>query len=139
MSALNQELLSRTIEGVSKDEIEAHFSLLPNATSSTPVPMRCPVSAHGEPLAQLNTGRRFGRRPLPHHRPRDDRDQNMTVVKRCHLGPCRTLLQAGRRTDTSRSKHSQQLAAISRSDHISIDTFYIMDPDGDREQYPESI
>ncbi|MGB0259236.1 MAG: HD domain-containing protein, partial [Coraliomargarita sp.] len=29
MSALNQELLSRTIEGVSKEEIEAHFSLLP--------------------------------------------------------------------------------------------------------------
>ena len=130
MSALNQELLSRKIEGISKDEIEAHFSLLPERyfinTGADEVALH--LRMVNSLLSQIQEAESVGAL-CPIIDWRDDRDQNMTVVNVVTWDRAGLFYKlAGALTLAGVNILSTK--AISRSDHISIDTFYIMDPEG---------
>ena len=130
MSALNQELLSRTIEGVSKEEIEAHFSLLPERyfinTGADEIALH--LRMVNRLLGQIQTAESVGAL-CPIIDWSDDRDQNMTVVNVVTWDRAGLFYKlAGALTLAGVNILSTK--AISRSDHISIDTFYIMDPRG---------
>ncbi|MGB0415427.1 MAG: HD domain-containing protein, partial [Coraliomargarita sp.] len=130
MSALNQELLSRTIEGVSKEEIEAHFSLLPERyfinTGADEVALH--LRMVNALLSQIQEAESVGAL-CPIIDWRDDRDQNMTVVNVVTWDRAGLFYKlAGALTLAGVNILSTK--AVSRSDHISIDTFYIMDPEG---------
>jgi [protein-PII] uridylyltransferase len=123
-----QELIAKTIPGISTDEINAHFGLLPDryfihtdSRRDRPAHLRWSTGCSSRsppptPSARCARDRMEGRpQPLPHRR------------QRRHLGPRRTLLQAGRRLQR-RGLSILGAKVISRSDHIAIDTFFVVEP-----------
>lgn len=130
IAMLNEQLLSRSIEGVSKDEIEAHFTLLPERyfinTSADEIELHLRM-VH-QLLTQIQTAESVGTL-APIIDWRDDRDLNMTVVNVVTWDRAGLFYKlAGALTLAGVNIVSTK--AISRSDHISIDTFYLMNPEG---------
>lgn len=130
IAMLNQKLLDRPIEGVSKDEIEAHFTLLPERyfinTSAEEVELHLRM-VH-QLFTKIQAAESIGAL-TPVIDWNDDRDQNMTVVNVVTWDRAGLFYKlAGALTLAGVNIVSTK--AISRSDHISIDTFYLMDPEG---------
>ncbi len=127
---LHTKLLSKDIVGISNDEIEAHFSLLPERyfinTSEEEIELH--LRMVNSLLTQIQTAESVGSL-TPIIDWRNDHDLNMTVVNVVTWDRAGLFYKlAGALTLAGVNIASTK--AISRNDHISIDTFYIVDPDG---------
>lgn len=127
---LHTKLLSKDIVGISNDEIEAHFSLLPERyfinTSEEEIELH--LRMVNSLLTQIQSAESVGSL-TPIIDWRDDHDLNMTVVNVVTWDRAGLFYKlAGALTLAGVNIASTK--AISRNDHISIDTFYIVDPDG---------
>ena len=127
---LKLELKSTAIEGVSSEEIEAHFSLLPERyfvnTNAEEIALHLRM-VH-DLLSQIQAADSVGSLS-PVIDWRNDHDLNMTVINIVTWDRAGLFYKlAGALTLAGVNIVSTK--AISRNDHISIDTFYVMDPDG---------
>ena len=127
---LNKELLRDKIKGVSKEEVEAHYSMLPeryfiNTESSE-------IQLHLQMVNRLlthiqTTDTMASLAPIIDWR--NDIDLNMTIVNTVTWDRSGLFYkQAGALTLAGVNIVSTK--AVSRKDHISINTFYILGPDG---------
>ncbi|MGC6424409.1 MAG: [protein-PII] uridylyltransferase [Lentimonas sp.] len=127
---LHEKLKDRVIEGVSEEEIEAHFNLLPERyfinTHSDEIELH--LRMVNQLLGQIQTAESMGAL-TPTIDWRDDIDLGMTVVNVVTWDRAGLFYKlAGALSLAGITIVSTK--AISRSDHITIDTFYITDPDG---------
>ena len=130
VTMLHNKLKDRVIEGVSEEEIEAHFSLLPERyfinTHSDEIELH--LRMVNQLLGQIHNAESMGAL-TPTIDWRDDIDLGMTVVNVVTWDRAGLFYKlAGALSLAGVTIVSTK--AISRSDHITIDTFYIMDPDG---------
>ena len=127
---LNRELLARTIKGVSADEVDAHFSLLPERyfINTKVDEIELHLQLVSQLLGQIHAAESVGAlAPIIHWR--NDEDLNMTVINVVTWDRAGLFYKlAGALTLAGVNIVSTK--AISRSDHISIDTFYVIAPDG---------
>ena len=130
ISMLHQQLVERKVEGISEEEIEAHFSLLPERyfinTEQSEIELHLRM-VNGL-LTQIQAADSMSSLApiIDWH---DDIDLSMTVVNVVTWDRAGLFYKlAGALTLAGVNIVSTK--AISRKDHISIDTFYIMDPDG---------
>ena len=130
ISMLHQQLVERKVEGISEEEIEAHSSLLPERyfinTEQSEIELHLRM-VNGL-LTQIQAADSMGSLApiIDWH---DDIDLSMTVVNVVTWDRAGLFYKlAGALTLAGVNIVSTK--AISRKDHISIDTFYIMDPDG---------
>lgn len=127
---LHQELIDQNIEGISEEEIEAHFSLLPERYFINTE--RADIELHlrmvNQLLTQIQTAESMATlAPIVNWH--DDIDLGMTVVNVVTWDRAGLFYKlAGALTLAGVNIVSTK--AISRKDHISIDTFYIIDPTG---------
>ena len=127
---LNQELFQRKVQGVSKEEIEAHFTLLPERYFINTDADQIELHLHmvHSLLSQIQEAESVGSL-VPVIDWRDDRDLNMTIVNVVTWDRAGLFYKlAGALTLAGVNILSTR--AISRNDHISVDTFYIIDPQG---------
>ena len=127
---LHTKLISKEIVGISNDEIEAHFSLLPERyfinTSEEEIELH--LRMVNRLLTQIQGAESVGSL-TPIIDWRDDHDLNMTVVNVVTWDRAGLFYKlAGALTLAGVNIASTK--AISRNDHISIDTFYVVDPEG---------
>jgi len=127
---LNQQILKKKLAGISDEEVEAHFSLLPE---------RYFINTHQEDielhlrmvnrlLNQIQTAESMATLApiIDWH---DDIDLSMSVVDVVTWDRAGLFYKlAGALTLAGVNIVSTK--AITRKDHITIDTFYVMDPDG---------
>ncbi len=126
----HQQMLERKIEGVAKDEIEAHFDRLPERyfTNTKPNEIELHLRMVNQLFAQIQQADSTGTL-APIIDWSNDIDLNMTVVNIVTWDRAGLFYKlAGALTLAGVNIVSTK--AISRSDNISIDTFYIMDPEG---------
>jgi [protein-PII] uridylyltransferase len=130
ISMLHQQLVERKVQGISEEEIEAHFSLLPERyfinTEQSEIELHLRM-VNGL-LTQIQAADSMSSLApiIDWH---DDIDLSMTVVNVVTWDRAGLFYKlAGALTLAGVNIVSTK--AISRKDHISIDTFYIMDPDG---------
>jgi [protein-PII] uridylyltransferase len=130
INMLHQQLLQKKIEGISEEEIEAHFSLLPE---------RYFINTHQEDIElHLRMVNRLLNQIQSAHSMatlspiidwHDDIDLSMSVVDVVTWDRAGLFYKlAGALTLAGVNIVSTK--AITRKDHITIDTFYVMDPDG---------
>lgn len=127
---LHKQILERTIEGVANEEIEAHFSLLPERyfINTNPNEIELHLRMVNQLLTQIQKAESIGTL-APIIDWRDDYDLNMTVVNIVTWDRAGLFYKlAGALTLAGVNIVSTK--AISRKDHITIDTFYVMEPDG---------
>ncbi|MEN8734516.1 MAG: [protein-PII] uridylyltransferase [Lentimonas sp.] len=130
VTMLHNKLKDRVIEGVSEEEIEAHFNLLPERyfinTHSDEIELH--LRMVNQLLGQIQNAESMGAL-APTIDWRDDLDLGMTVVNVVTWDRAGLFYKlAGALSLAGVTIVSTK--AISRSDHITIDTFYIMDPEG---------
>ena len=130
ISMLYQQLVERKVQGISEEELEAHFSLLPERyfinTEQSEIELHLRM-VNGL-LTQIQAADSMSSLApiIDWH---DDIDLSMTVVNVVTWDRAGLFYKlAGALTLAGVNIVSTK--AISRKDHISIDTFYIMDPDG---------
>lgn len=127
---LHQQILEKKIEGISEEEIEAHFSLLPERyfINTDQEDIELHLRMVNDLLTQIQTANSMGTlTPIIHWH--DDIDLSMTVVNVVTWDRAGLFYKlAGALTLAGVNIVSTK--AITRKDHISIDTFYIIDPDG---------
>lgn len=130
ISMLYQQLVERRVQGISEEELEAHFSLLPERyfinTEQSEIELHLRM-VNGL-LTQIQAADSMSSLApiIDWH---DDIDLSMTVVNVVTWDRAGLFYKlAGALTLAGVNIVSTK--AISRKDHISIDTFYIMDPDG---------
>ena len=127
---LHQEILERKIEGISTEEIEAHFSLLPERyfINANEEDIALHLRMVNQLLSQIQAAESVGAL-TPILDWKDDNDLSMSVVN---------VVTWDREGLFYKLSGALSLAgvniistkAISRNDHISIDTFYIIEPGG---------
>ncbi|CAA6696949.1 MULTISPECIES: hypothetical protein [unclassified Lentimonas] len=123
-------ILEHSIEGIVREEIEAHFSLLPERyfINSTAVEIELHLRMVNQLLTQIQQADSIGAL-APIIDWRNDSDLNMTVVNVVTWDRAGLFYKlAGALTLAGVNIVSTK--AISRTDHITIDTFYIMEEDG---------
>jgi [protein-PII] uridylyltransferase len=130
ISMLHQQLTSRAIEGIPEEEIEAHFSLLPERyfINTDQAEIELHLRMVNRLLAQIQSADSMGSLApiIDWH---DDIDLGMTVVNVVTWDRAGLFYKlAGALTLAGVNIVSTK--AISRKDHITIDTFFIMDTDG---------
>ncbi|MGC6456704.1 MAG: [protein-PII] uridylyltransferase [Coraliomargaritaceae bacterium] len=138
IAMLNQELFQRNIEGVSKEEIEAHFTLLPERyfVNTNAEQIELHLQMVHRLLNQIQEAESVGALS-PVIDWRDDRNLNMTIVNVVTWDRAGLFYKlAGALTLAGVNILSTR--AISRNDHISVDTFYIIDPQGGVVSNPEA-
>jgi [protein-PII] uridylyltransferase len=127
---LHHQILEKKIEGISEEEIEAHFSLLPERyfINTDQEDIELHLRMVNNLLTQIQTAYSMGTlTPIIHWH--DDIDLSMTVVNVVTWDRAGLFYKlAGALTLAGVNIVSTK--AITRKDHISIDTFYIIDPDG---------
>ena len=130
ISMLHQQILEKKIEGISEEEIEAHFSLLPERyfINTEQEDIELHLRMVNSLLAQIQNASSMGTlTPIIHWH--DDIDLSMTVVNVVTWDRAGLFYKlAGALTLAGVNIVSTK--AITRKDHISIDTFYIIDPEG---------
>ncbi|TVP79256.1 MAG: [protein-PII] uridylyltransferase [Puniceicoccaceae bacterium] len=130
ISMLHQEIVDREIEGIPSEEIEAHFNLLPERYFINTE--RADIELHLRMVNQLLTqiqGADSMATLAPIVNWHNDVDLNMTVVNVVTWDRAGLFYKlAGALTLAGVNIVSTK--AISRKDHITIDTFYVIDPDG---------
>lgn len=130
MNMLNQQLLERNIDGVSSEEIEAHFSMLPERyfINTDTFEVELHLRMVNRLLTKIQTANSIGSL-TPIIDWRNDIDLNMTIVNVVTWDRSGLFYKlAGALTLAGVNIASTK--AISRKDHISIDTFYILDSTG---------
>jgi [protein-PII] uridylyltransferase len=130
ISMLHQQLVERRIEGISEEEIEAHFSLLPERyfINTDQAEIELHLRMVNQLLNQIQSADSMGSLApiIDWH---NDIDLGMTVVNVVTWDRAGLFYKlAGALTLAGVNIVSTK--AISRKDHITIDTFYIMDTDG---------
>ena len=130
ISMLHQKILENKIGDISKEEVEAHFSLLPERyfINTDQEDIELHLRMVNKLLTQIQTAYSMGTlAPIIHWR--DDTDLGMTVVNVVTWDRAGLFYKlAGALTLAGVNIVSTK--AITRKDHISIDTFYIIDPGG---------
>jgi [protein-PII] uridylyltransferase len=125
-----QKILNRTIEGVAQDEIEAHFNRLPERyfinTKSDEIELH--LRMVNQLLTQIQQAESTGTL-APIIDWRNDIDLNMTVVNIVTWDRAGLFYQLAGALSLA-GVNIVSTKAISRTDHITIDTFYIMEPEG---------
>jgi len=126
---LHNELLEREIEGVSEEEIDAHFRLLPERyfinTSVDDIELH--LRMVNALLSQIQSAESMGAL-APVIDWRDDIDLGMTVINVVTWDRAGLFYKlAGALTLAGVTIASTK--AISRTDHITIDTFHVVDPE----------
>jgi len=135
---LHEEMLHRNIEGISTEEIEAHFSLLPERyfinTDEADIDLH--LRMVNKLLSQIQQAESVGAlSPIVDWQ--DDIDLSMSVVNVVTWDRAGLFYKlAGALSLAGVSIISTK--AISRNDHISIDTFYIIEPGGGTVRNPEA-
>jgi [protein-PII] uridylyltransferase len=130
VSMLHQDILEQKIVGISEEEIEAHFNLLPERYFINTE--RADIELHlrmvSQLLAQIHAAESMGTlAPIVNWH--NDIDLGMTVVNVVTWDRAGLFYKlAGALTLAGVSIISTK--AISRKDHITIDTFYVIDPSG---------
>ena len=130
ISMLHQQIFEQKIEGISDEEIEAHFSLLPERyfINTDQADIELHLRMVNRLLTQIQTANSMGTL-APIVEWHDDIDLSMTVVNVVTWDRAGLFYKlAGALTLAGVNIVSTK--AISRKDHITIDTFYIIDPDG---------
>ena len=130
ISMRHQQILEKKIDGISEEEIEAHFSLLPERyfINTDQEDIELHLRMVNKLLTQIQTAYSMGTlTPIIHWH--DDIDLSMTVVNVVTWDRAGLFYKlAGALTLAGVNIVSTK--AITRKDHISIDTFYIIDPSG---------
>ena len=130
ISMFHQQILEKKIEGISEEEVEAHFSLLPERyfINTDQEDIELHLRMVNKLLTQIQTADSMGTlAPIIHWH--DDIDLSMTVVNVVTWDRAGLFYKlAGALTLAGVNIVSTK--AITRKDHISIDTFYIIDPGG---------
>lgn len=130
INMLHQQLLQKKIEGISDEEVEAHFSLLPERyfinTHQDDIELH--LRMVNRLLTQMqNADSMATLAPIIDWH--DDIDLGMSVVDVVTWDRAGLFYKlAGALTLAGVNIVSTK--AITRRDHITIDTFYVMDPDG---------
>jgi len=127
---LHNKIQMRTIAGVSEEEIEAHFTLLPERyfinTKSEEIELH--LRMVNQLLSQIQSAESIGAlAPIVDWR--NDIDLGMTVVNVVTWDRAGLFYKLAGALSLA-GVNITNTKAISRSDHISIDTFYIMDVAG---------
>ncbi len=127
---LNKELLKNKIKGVSNEEVEAHYSMLPERyfinTESSEIQLHLEMINRLLTLIQTSDSM-ASLAPIIDWR--NDIDLNTTIVNVVTWDRSGLFYkQAGALTLAGVNIVSTK--AVSRKDHISINTFYILDPEG---------
>jgi [protein-PII] uridylyltransferase len=138
IAMLHQKIKDIAIEGVSEEEIEAHFSLLPERyfinTHSDEIELH--LRMVNQLLGQIQSAESVGAL-APTIDWRDDIDLSMTVVNIVTWDRAGLFYKLAGAFSLA-GVNIVSTKAISRSDHITIDTFYIMDPDGGTVSNPKA-
>jgi [protein-PII] uridylyltransferase len=127
---LHSQISARAIEGVSQEEIEAHFSLLPERyfVNTEPSDIELHLRMVNQLLTQIQAAESVGTL-APIINWSNEINLNMTVVSVVTWDRAGLFYKlAGALTLAGVNIISTK--AMSRKDHISIDTFYIMESDG---------
>jgi [protein-PII] uridylyltransferase len=123
-----QELVSKTIPGISSDEITAHFNLLPERyfIHTDPAEISLHISMVNRLLKSINQADSVGTlRPVIEWK--DDLNRSLTVVNVVTWDRAGLFYKlAGAFSVAGLSILGAKV--ISRSDHIAIDTFYVVEP-----------
>lgn len=127
---LYQEFLTKEVPGVTREEVEAHFSLLPERyfLHNTAEDIELHLKMIHQLLTQISESQSIGSlEPVIDWR--DDLDESMTVVNVVTWDRAGLFYKlAGAFTVAGLNILSTK--AISRTDHITIDTFYVIEPGG---------
>ncbi|NCG08385.1 MAG: [protein-PII] uridylyltransferase [Verrucomicrobia bacterium] len=130
IAMLHEEILSHLPEGLSVEEMQAHFSLLPERYFINPQAEEIALHMRmtHELMDQIQNTESVGSL-MPVIDWRDDPDLNLTVVNVVTWDRAGLFYKlAGALTLAGVNILSTK--AVTRKDHISIDTFYIMDTGG---------
>jgi len=125
-----KELVEKTIPGIPREEVEAHFNLLPERyfLHNSPGEIELHLKMVNELLTNISQAESVGSL-VPIIDWRDDTDQGLTVVNVVTWDRAGLFCKlAGAFTVAGLNILSTK--AISRSDHITIDTFYVVEPGG---------
>lgn len=123
-----QELISKTIPGISTDEINAHFSLLPDRyfIHTDPTEIALHIQMVNRLLRSITSADSVGSlRPIIEWK--DDLNRSLTVVNVVTWDRAGLFYKlAGAFSVAGLSILGAKV--ISRTDHIAIDTFYVVEP-----------
>lgn len=127
---LHKQISELAIDGVAKDEIEAHFNLLPERyfINSTAKEIELHLRMVNQLLTQIQQSDSV-ETLAPIIDWRNDDDLNMTVVNLVTWDRAGLFFKLAGAL-TLAGVNIQSTRAISRRDNITIDTFYIMGPEG---------
>lgn len=127
---LHKDILDRTLTGVSSEEIEAHFSLLPERyfinTDAEEIELH--LRMVNQLLTQIQTAESVGAL-APIIDWRDDVEIGMTVVNVVTWDRAGLFYKLAGALSLA-GVNIVSTKAISRSDHITIDTFFVISSDG---------
>jgi len=135
---LQQEILERKIEGISTEEIEAHFSLLPERyfINTDEADIELHLRMVNRLLSQIQKAESVGAlAPIVDWK--NDDDLSMTVVNVVTWDRAGLFYKLAGALSLA-GVNIISTKAISRNDHISIDTFYIIEPGGGIVTNPQS-
>lgn len=127
---LYQEIKELAVEGISEEEIEAHFSLLPERyfinTSAPEIELH--LRMVNQLLGHIQTAESMGTlSPIIDWQ--DEADLNMTVINVVTWDRAGLFYKLAGALSLA-GVNIVSTKAISRKDHISIDTFYVCDSEG---------
>lgn len=138
INMLHQDILERKIEGISTEEIEAHFSLLPERyfihTDEDDIALH--LRMVNELLSKIQTAESVGAL-APVIDWKDDNDLSMSVVNVVTWDRAGLFYKLAGALSLA-GVNIISTKAISRNDHISIDTFYVIEPGGGVVHNPEA-
>ncbi|TVP83025.1 MAG: [protein-PII] uridylyltransferase, partial [Puniceicoccaceae bacterium] len=127
---LLSDLLDRSIDGISAEEVEAHFNLLPeryfinNSADEIALHLRM---VH-ELLQKIQDSQSIGSL-VPIIDWRDDHDEGLSIVTVVTWDRAGLFYKLAGALSVA-GVNILNTKAISRSDHITIDTFYVIEDDG---------
>jgi len=130
INMLHEGILERNIEGVTTEEIEAHFSLLPERyfINTDEADIEQHLRMVNKLLSQIQSAESVGAL-VPIVEWHDDIDLSMSVVNVVTWDRAGLFYKLAGALSLA-GVNIISTKAISRSDHISIDTFYIIEPGG---------
>jgi len=130
IAMLHHELMERTIEGVSREEVEAHFSLLPERyfINTNEEEIQLHLRMVNNLLSHIQSAESMGSL-APVVDWKDDIDLGMTVINVVTWDRAGLFYKLAGALSLA-GVNIISTKAISRKDHISIDTFYVCDAEG---------
>lgn len=135
---LHEEILQRNIEGISTEEVEAHFSLLPEKyfINTDEADIELHLRMVNRLLSQIQQAKSVGAlSPIVEWQ--DDIDLSMSVINVVTWDRAGLFYKLAGALSLA-GVNIVSTKAISRNDHISIDTFYIIEPGGGTVRTPEA-